>query len=394
MEKILIIVNSFIFVFSIFGIFLVFFVNPLIIWIIYRIRGEKAARHSNIYPSVNIIIIARNADDVIEGKIKNLISFSYPADKYKIIIFSDGSTDETVKKARAFSDNRVRVYASSLHEGKNIAINNAVKRCSGEVLVFTDVDTIVEPDGITKLVKYFYDPEVGGVCGRKVIVKGYEKLEEAQSEHIKFDNTIKKLESLIGSISSNDGTLYAIRRELFTDIPPVVTDDLYVCLSIVKQGYRFLFEPDAKAFISAPSRGIKHEIQRRRRIVSTSLKGIFLLKELINPFKYGFFSIRLMINKILRRFLPIFLLLFFYSSLMLSSYNPIIKIFFVLQIIFYILALSYWALFQHIPNIKIVTKLASLSFYFCIGNFGTLLGLFDFLTGRQITKWEPLKTNV
>src|SRR6185503_15625649 len=54
-------------------------------------------------------------------------------------------------------------------------------------------------------------------------------------------------EARLGSVTSNDGKLYAIRRELFRPIAPGATDDLFTCLSVVEQGRRFVFEPRAHA---------------------------------------------------------------------------------------------------------------------------------------------------
>jgi hypothetical protein len=164
-------------------------------------------------------------------------------------------------------------------------------------------------------------------------------------------------------------------------------------LSVIKQGYRFLFEPAAKVFIKVPSRSPRHELERRRRIVCRSLKGIALHRDLLNPFAHGMFSLNLLINKINRRFLPVYLLLIFFSSMGLSFSTPLMRIFLFLQVAFYLLAASSPVLSRHARGLRGVKKLASLTYYFCIGNYGTLLGLIDFLRGKQITKWQPLKTD-
>jgi hypothetical protein len=168
---------------------------------------------------------------------------------------------------------------------------------------------------------------------------------------------------------------------------------MYVCLSIVKQKYRFIFDPAARVFVNVPSRSASHEIKRRRRIVSTSLRCIYLMRGLLNPFQYGPFPIGLFINKIIRRLLPVCLIMVLFSSMILSFYSPFIRFFFFLQTAFYLLAFSYWAFLQFIPRFKMAKRITSLAFYFCIGNYGTLLGLMDFLMGRQITKWDPVKTD-
>jgi cellulose synthase/poly-beta-1,6-N-acetylglucosamine synthase-like glycosyltransferase len=177
----LLIVNSFIFALSISGILLVFFGNPLLVWLIRLIRGEKAVKHTINHPSVSLITIVHNAEDLIIDKIKNSLSLNYPPDNYEIIIFSDGSTDGTEDKVQTFVSKNLHFFSSPTHEGKHCGINNAIQHCSGEILVFSDADAILESEALTKLAKYFVDPEVGGVCGQRIIDKGDKsrKLEKA-----------------------------------------------------------------------------------------------------------------------------------------------------------------------------------------------------------------------
>lgn len=390
----LILINSVLLCFSISGILLVIIFYPLSIWIVYLIKRQTTPdKHSDLIPTVSIVSVVYNAEDLIVDKIKNLLSLNYPSEKYEIIIFSDGSTDETENKVKDFSNRNVLFLSSVEHEGKISAINKAICNCSGEIIIFSDADAILNSNSVLNIVKHFALPEIGGVCGRRIIYESNKELKDAQSFYIGFDSKIKILESQTGNISSNDGKLYAVRRELFKPIPPPVTDDFYACLSIIKQNYRFIFEPDAKAFIKVPSRNSSHEIQRRRRIVTRSLRCIYLMKELLNPFRYGIFSIRLAINKIVRRLLPLFLLLVFVNSLCLSSYSPSVKVILFLQLVFYALAFSYLISVHKIFRVRLFTKVTSYAYYFCLGNLGSLLGLLDFLMGKQITKWTPLKTD-
>lgn len=383
--------NSIVFAISLSGILLVFLLYPLLLSMVFFIKGERAVTTAPVHPPVSLITVVHNGEDLVVGKIQNSLSLNYPSDNFEIIVYSDGSTDGTERKAESCITQNVRFISSPHFEGKNNALNRAVENAQGDILVFSDADAILDVDAILNLIKYFVDPSVGGACGQRVIGEDNKKLKKAQSDYIRFDSTIKKMENKIGSISSNDGKLYAVRKELFQPIPSAVTDDLYVCLSIVKQGYRFLFEPNSRAFIKVPSRSPKHELERRRRIVCRSLRGIFLQKELLNPLKYGIFSLSLVTNKLNRRLLPAYLLVLFLSSAFLSLYNALMRVFFFSQVAFYLLALSYPFL-ENTKGLGVVKKLSSLPYYFCIGNYGTLLGLIDFIMGKQITKWQPFKT--
>ena len=367
--------------------------NPLLLIIVSLLRRTVEIKPSIINLPVSMLIVVHNAENIIAQKIENSLNINYPSEKFKVVIVSDGSTDKTENIIKSFVCENLQLVSLKQHEGKNKAINQGMKSCIGEIVIFSDVDAILEPDSIIKLMKYFSDQTVGGVCGQRIIYEESKGLKYAQSIYLEFDSTIKKLESRIGSISSNDGKLYAIRRKLFEPIHPAVTDDLYTALSIIKQHYRFVFEPDAKAFVKIPSRNPRHELERRRRIVCRSLRGLFIQKVLLNPFNYGIISFNLFINKVNRRLLPFYLCLTFTSSFYLSLTNPLLRIFFIAQTIFYALAFFYPLIFQHLDKIKNIKHLASLSFYFCLGNYGTLLGLIDFIKGEKVVKWEPFKVD-
>jgi hypothetical protein len=79
-----------------------------------------------------------------------------------------------------------------------------------------------------------------------------------------------------------------------------------------------VFAPEARAFIRLPSRSPAHEFERRRRIVSQSLHGLSLMRELLNPFRYGAFAVGLLINKVLRRCTPVFMVLLALGSVGLA----------------------------------------------------------------------------
>ena len=183
------------------------------------------------------------------------------------------STDATEQILRELESNRVKIFLLDEHRGKQEALNLAVSHCKGDILLFTDADAMLDARAAKLLVKHFIDKNVGGVVGQRRILDKNGKMKTAQKNYIQIDSLIKALESNYGSTTSNDGKIYAIRRRLFLGVEKAVTDDLYVCMSILRQGYMFKYEPDAIAKIATPSRNSKHEISRRRRIVGRSLYG-------------------------------------------------------------------------------------------------------------------------
>jgi glycosyltransferase involved in cell wall biosynthesis len=248
------------------------------------------------------------------------------------------------------------------HQGKAQGLNQAAAEAGGDLLVFTDADAELPPNALRMLASHFQDPEVGGVCGRRVIAGTRGEAREAQSSYIAFDSGIKLLENRLGAITSNDGKLYAIRRELF--------------------------EPRARALIPTPSRTARKELRRRRRIVCRSLAGMRDHAGLVSSPQFGRYGLRLLVNKGLRRALPLSLVLLLVGTAMLLRAHPVFALLFAGQVVFYLAATAYLLLpspwQSRIRPLQIV-------FYFCVGNIGTLLGLWDYVCGRRYVKWEPGK---
>ena len=373
------------------GGILSFFVGyPLLLWL----RGLAPARPPpdppEPLPTVSLLVAVRNGEKLVADKLANARALDYPADRLQIVFFSDGSTDRTTQILNAEADAQLTALSADDHVGKTEALNRGIAACRGDIVLFSDADALLDPDALPRLVRWFGDPGVGGVCGQRVIDKETVDLKEAQGKYIGLDSAIKRLESRRGSITSNDGKLYAIRRSLFRPIAPAVTDDLYICLAVVRQGFRFVFEPSAIARIHVPSRSRSHELRRRRRIVGRSLRGIFRQGALLNPFRYGWFAVGLAVNKIARRLLPVFLILLFIASLALAARWRPFAVFAGVQAAGYLAAL----LFPLLPDPLQRTlpgRVAGVANYFCLGCVGSLLGWADLVTGHEVLKWDPVK---
>ncbi len=364
---------------------------PAVLWVVVP-RPRAAPKAPLDSPQVSMLVAVHNGESCIEDKIRNALSLDYPPERFEVVVFSDGSTDGTEAILQRCKGPRVVGRTSADHIGKAAALNRGIHACRGEIIVFSDADALLERGALRALVRHFQNPRIGGVCGQRVISSDGRILEDPQRRYIGFDSTIKTLESRIGRLTSNDGKLYAIRRGLFRSIPEAVTDDLYVCLSIIRQGYDFIFEPEARAAIRLPSLSPAHEVERRRRIVSRSLRGIRMSRDLLDPRRYGMYSISLFINKVLRRFLPVCLILLFVSTAALSAEHVAPAAFLTAQIVCYGAALASPAVVRVVRK-GVIHRAASTLLYFCVGNYGTLLGLGDFVSGRKVARWEPRKSD-
>ena len=373
---------------------LVFVLYPLSLAIIDAVLGPRQASTGDSdgdMPFVSLITVARNAEGIISSKIRNARELDYPADRYEIIVYSDGSEDGTEKVVKSFDDPRIRLYSSGKHRGKANGLNQAVEQSRGDILVFSDVDASLNRDALGQLIRHHTDPDIGGVCGKRVVGPARGTAVRAQSSYVEFDSTIKRLESVRGSLTSNDGKIYSVRRDLFRPITPGTSDDLDCCLNVVEQGKRFVYEPAARAVVPVPSKDLRQEIQRRRRIVCGSLKTILSHPRLFNPLAHGTYGIRLGINKVLRRLLPMSLLLVLISTLALWDVHAFFPAFAGIQGLGYGAAAVYPLLPRPLKSNRIICFLPETAFYFCAGNAGSLLGLWDYIVGRRYVVWEPTR---
>lgn len=367
---------------------------PLGLWVVAGLssRSELPPPLADT-PPVTLVVAVRNGEHLLEAKISNCLALDYPADRLELLFVSDGSNDRTEEIIRTHESERLKLIALQPHHGKSAALNEAIPLCSGLLVAFSDVDAILEKSALLNLVRHFANPTVGGVCGLRVIAEEGRQIGAPQRTYIGFDTRIKILESRLGSIASNEGKLYVIRKELFQPIDKAAMDDLWVCLGVIRQHFRFLFEPEAKAYIKLPARSPQHEVTRRRRMTQLSLRCLFLMKAVFNPFRYGALSLRLAINKVVRRMLPLAMLLLLATSLILVFYHPLFLLFLLPQLLFYGAAATRMRARHAEGGRGPFGKVAWTAYYFCLGNIGVLLGVMDFTLGRRSIGWDPKKAD-
>ena len=248
------------------------------------VRGalmRRPVRSAAIEPSVSIIIAARNEAADIGRRLENLASLDYPRDRLEVVIASDGSEDATAAIVARWAERGVRLLDLP-RVGKADALNAAVAASTGEILVFSDANSMFAADAVRALVRRFADPEVGGVAGdqRYESAATGDALAEGERGYWDLDRLLKIAESRAGNVVSATGAIYAIRRSLFRPVATGVTDDFYTSVQVVAQGRRLVFARDAVAF-EPPAKSGGDEFGRKVRIMTRGLRGTILMRELL-----------------------------------------------------------------------------------------------------------------
>jgi cellulose synthase/poly-beta-1,6-N-acetylglucosamine synthase-like glycosyltransferase len=251
-------------------------------------------------PSVSVVIAARNEAASIGPRLDNLAALDYPPDRLEVVVASDGSEDDTVGIARSRAGEQVTILELD-RVGKADALNAAVARTSGEIVVFTDANTSFATDAIRAIVAPFADPTVGGVAGNQVYTSdGQTPGDGGERSYWDFDRVLKRAESIAGSTVSATGAIYALRRDLVPTIVAGVTDDFYTSTAVVERGYRLVFAPDAIAY-EPPSKSANREYGRKVRIMSRGFRGVAARRSLLDPKRTGFYALQLAWHKLARR---------------------------------------------------------------------------------------------
>lgn len=355
---------------------------PFFIKLLAKLKKCDIKSDSNFKPTVSLIIAAYNEEKVIKSKIENSFELYYPLEKLQIIIVSDGSTDQTASIVRAF-DNKGLLFIEVPRGGKAAALNAAVKGAIGEILVFSDANSILGKESLGNVARYFSDPLVGCVSGVKMITADSHVVGTGEGFYWKWETDMKYHESICSSAVGADGAFYAIRKELFN--PPIthknITDDLAISLSVWKNRLRIVLDKNTIAREEA-SQTSKNEFSRKVRIAEGAYRtlstNLWLLSFTKNIYIFQFIS-----HKVLRWFGPVFMLSVLVASFYLL-HQMLFRILFLLQVAFYLMALTYCVF-------PLKNKLFKLTHHFIMTNAAQFWALIIFIFAPRPPYWESRK---
>jgi cellulose synthase/poly-beta-1,6-N-acetylglucosamine synthase-like glycosyltransferase len=298
-----------------------------------RLRREPVLKQA-IVPPVSIVIAARNEEARLPAKLADLLLQNYPKDRLQIVVVSDGSVDGTAALLRTHSLDLVPIILEE-PQGKAAALNHAVRVATGDVLLFLDVRQSLEASAITRLVACFADPGVGAVSGELLLESGSGiSSSNALGMYWKIEKALRRLESASGSVVGATGAIYAIRRELYTEMPAgTILDDVFVPMHVVRQGKRVVFEPTAIARDHIFSEKGK-EFSRKVRTLTGNYQLVQLAPWLVtraNPVLFRFIS-----HKLLRLLAPFLLILMLAISA--TVHGSMFRAIFLLELAFYSMA--------------------------------------------------------
>lgn len=340
------------------------------------------------FHSVSFIVCAYNEEECIKDKIINSITLSYPPDKIEYIFITDGSVDKTTKIVESYPQ-LIHLHQNE-RKGKSAALNRAVAVASGEILIFSDANTLLNEESIKQLTKHYFDTSIGGVSGEKKVSTQDAKADgKSEGLYWKYESLLKKVDSDFYSVVGAAGELFSLRRSLFEPISnEIILDDFIISMKIALKGYRIKYEPRAYA-TEEPSFSIKDEQKRKIRIAAGGFQAIYSLRSALKFWQYPRLSFLYISHRVLRWTLsPICLVISFLSSfiLFIKFHTVIVSILFLPQLILYLFAIIAYVS----PSLN-KRKILQLPFYFVFMNVSVFIGFYRYIKGNQSAIWEKAK---
>lgn len=385
-----------IFIICLFLAFYTYLGYGILLWSMVKIKDKffKASQltsSNEALPSVTLLIAAYNEEDVVDDKMKNTNSLRYPKDKFKVVWVTDGSNDLTNEKLKSYSN--VEIIFQPQRQGKTAALNRALPLLDSDIVVFTDANTMINSEAIEYIVESFQDKRVGCVAGEKRILQNQSDSAATGGEGIywKYESKLKSLDSQLFTAVGAAGELFAIRRDLFEEMPnDTLLDDFILSMHIAQKGFKIKYCDDAYA-IESGSANMKEEKKRKVRIAAGGLQSIWRLRALLNPFKYGLLSFQYISHRVLRwSITPILLFLLIPLNIIIVCLDPS-SIFYIvmliLQIIFYIC--GYMGYYLSTKSIK--NKFLYIPYYFLFMNINVVNGFHYLYRKRGKGTWEKAK---
>lgn len=357
-------------------------------------KKDRPDPKAPLAPAISFIVAAYNEGDIIRAKILNSLDQDYPAGGIEFLFITDGSTDDTPGIVSAYPS--VRLLHEPQRNGKAAAVNRAVNAATGNILIFSDANTMLNKDAVRLIARHYRDPTVGGVAGEKKVlppasVVATSDAGAGEGLYWKYESRLKQIDSDFYSVVGAAGELFSLRKNLYEPLPhDTILDDFVLSLRAAQRGFRIIYERDAYA-TELPSFSIADEKKRKVRIAAGGFQSIVMLWPLLLFWRHPRLSFLYLSHRVLRWTLsPLCLILALVANtaLAFSTDSQLFIFTLALQVLFYGLAVL--SLAPAIQNSR-AGKICKIPYYFVFMNVSVILGFFRWLKGSQSAVWEKAR---
>lgn len=206
------------------------------------------------WPSVTVLVPCHNEEAVVASMVAALGRLDYPRHRLQIICVDDGSSDRT---RELLDEHAAGTGITVLHRppgqggGKSGALNFALTRARGEVVIVYDADHRPHPEVVWRLARHFADPEVGAVQGWCRIHNGSASpiARLVEIDYLAGYLVNESGRHLVYRLPAYGGANCAVRRDLLEAAggwnEDTVTEDTDLTLRLTLRGYQVRYDATA-----------------------------------------------------------------------------------------------------------------------------------------------------
>lgn len=357
---------------------------PAVLAVMALVR-TKPIQKADITPSVTFVITAYNEETRIGEKLQNTLAVDYPKERFEVLVASDCSTDKTDEIVASYREQGVRLVRAPMRKGKEAAQNLAVQVAVGEILVFSDVATILLENAVRNIVKSFHDGTVGCVSSVDRFIDKDGRV-SGEGAYVKYEMFLRSLETRVNSLVGLSGSFFAARsavcKQAWSDD---LQSDFNTVLNSMRMGLRGVADSESPGYY----KNIADERKEFDRKVRTVLRGISVFMKslgLVNPMRHPLFAWQLVSHKLCRWLVPFALLIALIANAVLTMGFGAYGLLFALQAAFYAVALGglWWRPLLRLPAVKLPA-------FFLLVNASILKAWIRYWTGERLIVWEPSK---
>ena len=213
---------------------------------------------------ISIIITSFREPKTIGRAIEAIISQKIN-DKYELLVVAPDK--ETLAVANALSQKHKAIKTlKDAGNGKPAALNLAVSKARGEIIVLTDGDVYLGKDSVNPLIDKLKNEKIGAASGRPVSTNPQNTkygLWAFILTEIAHERRQKALASKKRFFCS--GYLFAIRKNLFPKLPEeLLSEDGYISHNVYESGHLIAYSPESKVYVKYPTKFTDWIIQKKR----------------------------------------------------------------------------------------------------------------------------------
>jgi cellulose synthase/poly-beta-1,6-N-acetylglucosamine synthase-like glycosyltransferase len=367
------------------------------------LRSPQGGALPSSLPAVSLIVAAHDEQESIAAKVANALALDYPRELLQVIVACDGCGDATAERSRMGGADLVLELARG---GKIRAQDAAVARARGEIVAFSDANSLLEPDALRALVAAFASGHdrresesqerergarrsggprrVGYACGQVRFVQAAHGAGATNQEGLywRYEMALRARESRLSSITAGNGAIYATRREAYLVVDPIMGHDLSFPFNLVKRGWRAVYVPAARATEPmVPS--IAGELARKRRMMSHTWP-IVLRGGMLSPRGYPpGYALMILSHRVLRYATPFLHVLAFAANIAIVAADS-------KRSALYVATLTLQVALGAAAGLGGLIRLRPLlvARYYVLTTASIALGLWDYLRHGTSVSWE------